>query len=441
MNDILLSAYGQTSRRPAPVNALMASLAANFREDVDINLGVGYVNENTIPRQQILEGVEAVLRRPDRHPFALNYGAPRGSQNLIESLRRFHCEMGEDGLTEELLDRREIIVGPNGATSLLESIALVLEPGIVLTSDPMYYIYCHFLERQGFEVVTVPEDEDGMRIDLLEEKIRALGERRQAIRFVYAVSVGNPTSSILSNGRRRDLVRLVTELSAELGRKVPLVFDRAYEQLIHDSQVEPPESALVHDEAELVYEIGTLAKILAPGLRIGYLIGSGGPFCDALVQRTSDAGFSAAMINQEVASYLLDHFVEEQIARVNQGYREKARQMKGWIEAELGEAVEDCRGGRAGFYFYLTLDGIETCEGSPFFSFLTRTTGLGEVDGPADDRKPCIIYIPGAFCVHPRGDMVEAGRRQMRLSYGFEEPERIHRALGFMRQAAAFARG
>jgi len=51
----------------------------------------------------------------------------------------------------------------------------VFPPGIVITSDPMYYMYCNFLERQGFEVVTVPEDDNGIRTDLLREKLGGLG--------------------------------------------------------------------------------------------------------------------------------------------------------------------------------------------------------------------------------------------------------------------------
>ena len=440
LGEIPLSAYGQAARSPAPVNQMMAAFAADFREGCDINLGVGYVNESTIPRALIQEALGAVLAHPEKYRATCNYGGPRGSQHLIESIRKFHLERGLGGVTEEVLAKKQIIIGANGATSLLEGMAHLIEPGIVVTADPMYYIYCHYLERQGFEVVTVPEDLEGIRTDLLEAKLEELGDRKGEIRFLYTVSVNNPTSTILSNRRRQELVHIATRLSLELGRKVPLFLDRAYENLVHDPEVEPLESGLLHDGAGIVYEISTLSKILAPGLRIGYMIGEPGPFIAAMVQKTSDAGFSAPLINQEIASYMLDHHVDEQVARVNRGYREKAQKVSAWIEEVLaGDAVE-IRGGKAGFYFYLTLDGVETSEGSAFFRFLARTTGVDEIDGPAGSRKPRVIYIPGEFCVHPRGDMTEQGRRQLRLSYGFEELERIREALGFMREAIEYAR-
>ena len=49
------------------------------------------------------------------------------------------------------------------------------------------------------------------------------------------------------------------------------------------------------------------------------------------------------------------------------------------------------------------------------------------------------MYIPGEYCVHPRGDLAERGKRQLRLSYGFEDVPAIQRALGLMREAAEFA--
>ena len=232
---------------------------------------------------------------------------------------------------------------------------------------------------------------------------------------------------------------VAARLSREACRAVPVFFDKAYEDLIHDPAVPRPESGLLHAEPGLVYEIGTLSKILAPSLRIGYMIGAYGPLLQAIVQKTSDAGFSAPLVNQEIAGYLLDHHVARQIEKVNAGYREKAARTRAWIDARLGPFLADCRGGRAGFYYYLTFHRVQTHERSAFFHFLSRSTGRTSIDGPPDARGPRVVYIPGEFCVHPRGQMVEAGRRQLRLSYGFEELPRIEQAVSLMREAAKYA--
>ncbi len=440
LTDFVLSDYGTASCFPSPVNRMMAAFAADFRADTDINLGVGYVNEKTIPKNLIVEALRAVLAQPEKYKVALNYGGSQGSPNLIESIKNFHVEHRIGGLTQELVDRNEIIIGPNGATSLLEGIAHVLPPGIVITSDPMYYIYCNFLERQGFEVLAVPEDENGIKTDVLREKLDMLEGRTKDIAFVYIVTINNPTSTILSNERRAELVQIVTELSQSVGRKIPLFFDKAYENLVHDPTVPPLVSGLLYDEEGLVYEIGTLSKILAPALRIGYMMGKDSPFLRAMVQKTSDVGFSAPLITQEIASYLLDHHVQDQIERVNQGYRQKARAVKEWIGDYLGDLMTACSGGKAGFYFYLTFETIHTTEDSDFFNYLSRTTGDLAIDGSDSNKNPRVIYVPGKFCVHPRGDLVEIGKRQLRLSYGFEELERIRNAIELMSEAVEYTK-
>ena len=295
---------------------MMADFAGDFRDGVDINLGVGYVNESTIPRERFREALEAVLSQPLKHRAAFNYGSPEGSGNLIEAIRRFQGSR-PGGVPDGLVRERAVIVGGNGATSLLEGIASVLKPGIVVVADPMYYIYCSHLDRLGYELLPIVEDEEGMSAAGLAETLAQIGQRREEISFVYVVTVHNPTGTVLTTRRRRELVESVSQLSHQLGRKIPLVVDRAYEELLHDPGLEPPEAASRYDEMGIVFEVGTLSKILAPALRIGYLIESPGPFVDALVQHTSDGGFSTPLINQEIASHLLDEHVADQMSAVN----------------------------------------------------------------------------------------------------------------------------
>jgi DNA-binding transcriptional MocR family regulator len=423
--DMHLSPYGAASTRPSPVNRMMAAFTSTFRDGIDINLGVGFVNEQTIPVALLDQAMHAVAADGITYRQAFNYGSSAGAANLIAAIRRFLLRTRLGQLDAATLDRNHLIVGPCGATSLLDAMAEILKQGIVITSDPMYYIYADALERKGFEVLAVPEDGEGISLEALHRKLQALGDRARDISFFYVVTVNNPSCTILSNARRRALYDVAAGLSRRQGRRIPIFFDLAYEWLLHDPQVEPFASVLPHDDIGIAYEIGTLSKVIAPALRIGYLLGPDGPFLQAMIQKTSDTGFSAPPFVQEMAAYLLDRGIEDQLRAVNSGYREKALAVRAAIQQQLGPFLAECRGGSAGFYFYLTMREVETHPASPFFRALTE----------APDGRPRIIYIPGEYCVHPRGDLASAGRRQLRLSYGFESAATIVRALTLMRQA------
>jgi alanine-alpha-ketoisovalerate/valine-pyruvate aminotransferase len=141
--DIRFSPYGRESTRPSPVNRMMAAFVGDFRDGVDIDLGVGYVNEKTIPAELLAQALEAVAGDGAAYRQAFNYGGPDGAPNLIAALRRFLGRRQIPGLDEAALARKRLMIGPCGATSILDALAEILAPGIVVTSDPMYYIYCN----------------------------------------------------------------------------------------------------------------------------------------------------------------------------------------------------------------------------------------------------------------------------------------------------------
>lgn len=430
-----LSDYGKASIVPSPVNRMMSAFAADFREDIDINLGVGYVNEDTIPRELIIEAMQKVLSNPDKYKTPFNYGGSKGSENLINSIRNYYISNEVGNLTKGMLDKKDIVIGASGATSILEAIADVSAKGIVITTDPMYYIYCNYLERKGFEIVTIPEDENGIIIDELESKLVEVDTSK--ISYFYIVTVNNPSNSILSDDRREKLVKIVSGLSKKHDKHIPLIFDKAYEELIHNPDISKPNSGLLYDEVGVTYEIGTLSKVLAPAIRVGYMIGSGGEFMNCVTQKTFDVGFSAPLINQEIASYILDNSIVGQISKVNEGYRHKAREIKRYINNYLAEHLEGYIGGDAGFYFYLTFNSIRTTEDSDYFKYLSRTTGNNNIDGEMS-LNARVMYIPGEHCVHKSGKMYEKAKYQLRISYGYEELSRIETAIKLMGEACEY---
>ena len=421
----LLSDYGQASAMPSPVNRMMAAVADDFRPSVDVNLGVGYVNEATIPRQLIVDATREVLADGERYPLALNYGGPRGTSSLIRSLRTY-LTASAAGYADGTLASRQFIIGPNGATSLLEALATVLGPGLILTGDPIYYIYTNYLRRAGFRVLALPDDEFGLPPERIRRRLRALdGSELDALRFIYVMAVDNLTSTVLPPERMLQLLQLATEIGQARGTPLPLIVDRAYVDLVHDPAAQVPASVAGVDVAGVLYEVGTLSKIIAPGLRIGYLIGPGGPLLDALVQRTSDLGFSAPPINQEIASWILDHHINSQLARVRRGYQRKAVQVRRWLDEHLGDQLVEVRGGSASFYYYLTLATVSTSEDSAFFRQLT---------GQSAAASPRVLYLPGGGTL--RGSGRGAARRWSQAAAHFVwlrgvGPDRVcHRADG-----------
>lgn len=433
------SEYGALCTVAAPVQRLIALFSSEFRAGTDANLAVGYINEETLPVRELQSALEVVLTNPDRHPNALNYGGASGSPNLVRSLSSFLARNAVGGLHPGLLDARRMIIGVSGATSILEAFALLLPRGVVVTSDPYYYIYAETLERYGFRIIAIPEDEYGIQTALIEG---AVANCVDELRFIYVSTVGNPTSTILSSERRRELVSIGQSLSARAKRPIPVVFDTAYEALIHDPSLSPPDSGFAFDRSNLVYEVGSLSKVLAPALRLGYLLGPDTALLRALLQRTTDIGFSAPLLNQEMASVLLDHHGDDLLRNLRGNYRAKAQKTRALLESGLGPEIAEIRGGRAGFYYYVTLRNVVTSEGSAFYRLCSRTTGRAEVDRlPDGTRKPRVSFLPGAFCTHPQGSLRQKAQHQLRISYGFETLAGIERGIAVMREACQYALG
>ena len=433
------SDYGRSLLTESPVSHMMASFARTFRPGIDINVGVGFVNELTLPYDHLSESVATIVAQQDLYRNALNYGDPAGTSLLRTRIK----EMLREELPAEdhpLLQERELVMGTSGATSILESLAQIFKPGLIIMADPVYYIYRLFLERKGFKILGLPEDENGLNPDQLQEILTSSQINIEDLRFVYLVTVSNPTGTILSNERKHRIVQLISQLAETRGIYVPVIFDQAYTGLIHDPGVEVQESVFREDVYDLVYEVGTLSKILSPSFRLGYVVGKPTSLLAAIQERNSDVGFSASPLNQYIAAVLLTQVLKPQRQRVLQGYREKAQAMMERIDQQLGPYLESYTGGRAGFYFYLTFKDIETHPESDFYRYLNRCTGDPAIDGEhLNACPPRLAYIPGSFCVLPDGALREPGNRSLRISYGFESMEHVLTAIDMMAEASAYA--
>ena len=154
--DIRLSSYGTGSTQASPVSRLMASFDRGFRDGVDINLGVGYVNEKTIPVAWLTEAMEAVVANTGKYRQAFNYGGPEGSRNLIASLRRFLASRRVGGLDEDTLARKRLIIGPAAPPACWMRSPTCWRRGSWSPPTRRITSTRTALERKGFETLPFP---------------------------------------------------------------------------------------------------------------------------------------------------------------------------------------------------------------------------------------------------------------------------------------------
>jgi DNA-binding transcriptional MocR family regulator len=432
-----LSDYGALSIEQSPIGSMTADFSTAFRKGIDINLGVGYVNDDTIPSNELRECFSYVLQHSHIYKSSLNYGAAQGSNHLIHAIRDYYVTNEIGNVTQKDFDSLHIAIGANGATSILDAIADVLPKGIVFTVEPMYYIYTETLRRKGYTICAIPETDEGIDINYLKKYIETCDIH--TISFFYIITVNNPTTQIITNICKKEIVHIAEDISRKRGHIVPVIFDKAYEDIIYDSSVEKPESGLLYQSLPCVFEVGTLSKIIAPALRIGYVISQYSTMFSAIIQRNNDVGFSAPLILQDVSSVFLQKYIKQHREKVMVGYAQKAKTIIDYIHKYLGDFVERVQGGKAGFYVYITFKTIQTHSSSDFFAFLSRSTNDSVIDGEKGNVNPRLLYVPGEMCMNEHSEQQELRYRQLRISFGFEPIEELERAILLMQQAAEYA--
>ncbi|HEY6779678.1 MAG TPA: PLP-dependent aminotransferase family protein [Thermoleophilaceae bacterium] len=205
-----------------------------------------------IPSEQLADHTAFVLeeRRDEVFQYA-PIGRHRGDPALRTQLGAFHG-----------VDPERIFVG-NGSLQVLDLVAALLlgAGGDVIVETPTYDRAVGIVERHGGRLVNVPLEPDG--IDL--ERLRDVLRDRPAPAFLYTIpDFQNPSGVTTSAAKRRALA----ELAAEYG--FPILEDVPYRELRYHGETPPLLGELAGDAR--VITLGSLSKVLSPGLRVGYAI-------------------------------------------------------------------------------------------------------------------------------------------------------------------------
>ena len=222
-----------------------------------------------------------------------------------EALTNYPGRLGHPGLRAIMAaresEREGVSVDPDAIALMngsMQAVTLIAEaltaPGDTVICEEFTYSGTIGAYRSlGIEMVGLPLDNDGMRVDLLESTLDRLGATRKP-KFIYVLTTyQNPSGTVMSKARREQLISIAEN------HDIPIVEDNCYGD-VHFDGVKPTALYALSDYAKVIY-LCSLSKILAPGLRLGYLLARP-PLLDQILARRHDAGgnYLAAAIVAEL---------------------------------------------------------------------------------------------------------------------------------------------
>jgi 2-aminoadipate transaminase len=382
--------YAQRTQRMAG-SAIRELLKLTELPDI-ISFAGGLPAPDVFPVEEFRQACDQVLQ--EHGAQALQYSATEGFIPLREMIARHTSRYGIKINIENIL----ITAGSQQALDLLGKI--LINPGDrILVESPTYLGALQAWNAYGAEYVPVPADQCGMVTDALEEALRT------GPKFIYVLpNFQNPAGTTLSLERRMKLV----ELADRYG--VPLIEDDPYGQLRYEGEHLPSVATLDgqfrknHDacyRGNVIY-ISTFSKILAPGLRLAWMIAPP-EVIRKLVQAKQGVDLHTATFNQ-MAAYEVSRngFLDRHIRVIRRVYRERRDAMLAALDN----------------YFPPEVQWTHPEGGLFLWATLPEDLDAADVLRVAVERK--VAFVPGAP-FHPCG----GGHNTLRLNFSNATPENI----------------
>ncbi|MDP1899501.1 MAG: PLP-dependent aminotransferase family protein [Rubrivivax sp.] len=374
----------QMARRAERLNPSTIREILKLTEQTGIvSLAGGLPSADTFPVAAMQEATARVLRDTPRE--ALQYAASEGFAPLREWIA---AEMTAQGLKA---DAAQVLI-TTGSQQGLDLVGKVLiDPGsTVAVESPTYLGALQAFAPYEPEFLAIEGDDEGP----LPQALDAACTGSNRARFVYLLpNFQNPSGRCLSAARRLALVAQAREIG------LPIVEDNPYGDLWFDQPPPPPLAATAGDDA--VY-LGSFSKVLAPGLRLGYLIAPQA-LMPKLLQAKQAADLHTPGFNQRVVHEVIKNgFLREHVPTIRARYKTQRDAMRDALQRHLPEG---CRwvAPSGGMFFWVELPAHLDAT-----ALLPRAVAAG------------MAYVPGT-AFFPQGGHANT----LRLSFVTSSPEQI----------------
>jgi len=357
-----------------------------------ISFAGGLPNPKSFPIDDLQDVVHNVLKNHGK--VALQYGTTQGLRELRESIAKTSRKDGMD------VDADDIII-TSGSQQGLDTVGKVfLNPGdTAICGLPSYLGGINAFRSYEANLTGIPLDEDGMRIDILEEEIKNLLKNDNIPKFIYVVpTFQNPAGVVMPESRRKKLVDLACEYD------IVILEDDPYGKLRFDiDHIKPIKS--FDDDGRVIY-MSTFSKILSPGFRLAWMIASG-----ELKRKMIICKQALDLCTNTFTQFIADDFMTSgsldlHIMKIREMYKPKRDIMMKAMKKYFPEE-HTCYKPKGGMFAWCTLpEGIDT-----------ETMFL-------DAIKQKVAYVHGkAF--HVDG----GGANSMRLNFSYSSDEQIEEGM------------
>jgi 2-aminoadipate transaminase len=369
-------------------SAIRDLLRVTEQPDV-ISFAGGLPASEYFPSEQIAAAVETVLVH---HPVAaLQYGPTEGYRPLRGWLQEHMAKLGVGVAAEDIL----LTSGSQQGLDLVGKL-LVEQDAPVAVEDPTYLGALQAWRPYLPRFITLPTDDDGLDIAMLERLLQG-GERP---RFLYVVSsFQNPTGTTLSPSRRLALI----EVAARYG--LPIVEDDPYGELVYEGERAQTLAALdiaMHGSLRHVIYLSTFSKLLAPGLRVGWMIGPSSLMPRFVHAKQGLDLHTGSLAQAAVYEACRDGLLDEHVPLLRSVYGERRDAMLLALEAHMPSDIKWSRP-RGGMFLWITLP-----DNADSTAILHRAL------------EHQVVFVPGAAFYALGG-----GEHTMRLNFSHATPERI----------------
>jgi 2-aminoadipate transaminase len=307
-----------------------------------ISFTYGLPDPESFPVDDLRAAADLVLR--ERPAVALQYGPEQGYGPLIDYLTGKLAR--EEGMN---LERRHLVL-TGGSTQTLDHVCtLFAEPGErVLVEAPTYHEALQVFRDHGLSPTQVAMDSQGVQIENLSTILAAQAEKGERVRFLYTIpSFQNPSGVTLASDRRLAML--------DLAERYDLVIleDDVYRDLVFDGDV--PASLFELDGGRRVLRIGSFSKILAPAVRLGWMMGP-----PSYIERIVTSGLRCMggganpLVANILASYCQQGLLESHIEHLREIYRERRDVTLQSLESVMPSTVSWTRP-EGGFFVWLSL--------------------------------------------------------------------------------------